>query len=208
MRNSTGSKYVIVFALLISVAALSLGFAALTSTLTIKSSATVSTSPENFKVELSTAANTTSSGSVNATLDPSSGGPTADAATLNATTISGIKAKFTNVGQTVTYTFYARNTGEFLAYLNSVNLGSKTCTAGTGTNQSYVNAACNGITMKVKVGTDEYSTSNTSITNKTLATGANVQVQVIVNYASNASTADGDFTVAFGDTTLIYGSAD
>lgn len=208
MRNSTGSKYMIVFALLVSVAALSIGFAALTSTLTIKSSATVTQDASNFNVSLSTSSSSVATGNVNATLSPASGGPTADAASLNATTISGIKAKFTGRGQTVTYKFYAYNAGEFLAYLNSINFGSKSCTAGTGTTQSYVDNACSGITMSVKVGSNTYSATNTNISTHTLATGASEPIEVAITYGASAALADGDFTVTFGDTTLIYGSAD
>ncbi len=207
MRNNTGAKYVIVFALLISVAALSIGFAAFTSTLTIQSSATVGGG--NFNVSLSKVSTGVTTGAVTATVTPTGvTGFTADSATLSATTISGLKANFTAPGQTVKYSFYAYNDGEFLAYLNSVNLGGKTCTAGTGTNQTYVNNACNGITLTVKVGSNTYSTSNTSISSHTLAKDTGEAVEVTIEYASGSATADGDFTVAFGDTTLIYGSAD
>ncbi len=206
MRNNS-SKYVVVFALLISVVALSLGFAAFTSTLTISSSAEVSSPDTNFNVSLSKANNAVTTGAVTGTTSGVSGATAANA-TLSANTISGIKATFTAPGQTVKYSFYAYNAGQFLAYLNSVSIGSKTCTAKSGTNQTYVNSACNGITMTVKVGSTTYSSSNTTISSHTLAKNAGEAVEVTIEYASGSAVADGDFTVAFGDTTLLYGSAD
>ena len=206
--RSNNSKYLVLAALIVSVVALSLGFAAMTSTLTISSSASVNyDGSDHFNVSLSKANNSISVGSVTAT---ATGGATGDSATINSagTTISGLKANFTDVGQTVKYTLYTYNAGEFLAYLNSVSFGTKTCTAVSGTNQTYVNAACNDISLSVKVGSATYTASNTNISSHSLATGSAETVEVTIAYAANGATADGDFTVAFGDVVLTYGSAD
>jgi len=209
MRNNNGSKYFILVALLVSVAALTLGFAAFESTLTIKSSADVNPGGNNFKVDFSTSNTSTASGSVTPTVNPTGvTGFSGSAATLNATTISGLKATFTAPGQSVKYSFYAYNSGEFLAYLNSVNIGAKTCTAGTGTTASYVASACNGISISVKVGSQTYDASNTNISSHTLAKNTGEAVEVTIAYAAGSAEADGDFTVSFGDTILTYGSAD
>ncbi|MBR6690261.1 MAG: hypothetical protein IKL65_02910, partial [Bacilli bacterium] len=129
-------------------------------------------------------------------------------------TISGLNAKFTAPNQSVTYTFYARNTGEFLAYLNYITFtnvegtnSNKVCTASDGTSQALVDQACNGISMSVKVGTLEaVSTSQSSIQNHTLATNTSEVVTVTISYAENAALADGAFNVSFGDVSLIYSS--
>lgn len=207
MRNNSGSKYIIVFALLISVAALSLGFAAFTSTLTIKSSAEYH-NDQPLNVKFSTSSSSVAAGAVTPTLSPATGGPTSQNATLSDTTIQGLKATFTDTNQSVKYSFYVYNASEFVAYLNSVNIGSKTCTAGVGTNQTYVNSACNGISLSVKVGSNNYTSSNTNISSHTLAKETSEAVEVTISYADGSAKADGDFTVAFGDTTLIYGTAD
>ena len=203
MRRN-GAKYVIVFALLISVAALSLGFAAFSSTLTIESEADVVGDPTKFNVSLSKSSSSATTGSVTPTVT----GATGSAATLSANKIEGLKATFTDKGQSVKYSFYAYNAGQFIGYLNSVSIGSKTCTPVEGTTQSYVTSACNGISISVKVGSDTYNSTNNSIANHTLAIGAAEVVEVTISYASNAALADGDFTVAFGDIVLTYGSAD
>ena len=202
MRNN-GSKYIVLFALLISVAALSLGFAAFTSTLTISAEATYQ-DPGNWDLKLSTVNNKIQTGTVTPTVT----GATGSAATLTNNSITGLKATFTATGQSVKYSFYAYNASAFLGYLNSVNIGTKTCTAKAGTNQTYVNTACGDISLSVKVGSQTYTSSNTNISSHTLAASTAEPIEVTISYAANGATADGDFDVSFGDVTLIYGTAD
>ena len=71
-----------------------------------------------------------------------------------------------------------------------------------------VEAACNGISVSVKVGNDTYTGSMDSITNHLLALNAYEEVVVTIEYTSTASRADGDFEVAFGDIILTYDSVD
>jgi len=204
MRSSNGTKLLVVGALLISVVALSIGFAAFTTSLNISSSAEVSPSSSSFNVSLSTSATSVATGSVSATGTGANGAN----ATLTANRISGLKATFTAPGQSVKYNFYAYNAGSFLAYLNSVVIGSKTCTAVEGTNQSYVNSACEGISISVKANTSTFTTTDTSISDHTVAKNASEPIEVTISYASGSAVADGDFTVSFGDVVLTYGSAD
>ena len=70
MRNNNSSKYLLVAALLVSVAALSIGFAAMTSTLTIQSSAAYTGDPSNFDVDFSTSQTSYVGGSVTPTVTP------------------------------------------------------------------------------------------------------------------------------------------
>ena len=60
----------------------------------------------------------------------------------------------------------------------------------------------------MEVETDKYTGSMDSITNHLLALNAYEEVVVTIEYASNASRADGDFEVAFGDIILTYNSVD
>lgn len=220
MRN-TGAKYVIVFALLISVVALTVGFATYSNTLTIKASADVKGDPTKFNVKLSTVKTGITAGNVAGTPSATVTGFTAATATIAAdpgNTISGLKATFTDAGQSVTYKFYAYNAGSFVAYLNSITglSGSnvKTCTAITGTTQSLVDQACNGISVKVRVGGNngsggtEYTANNTSISSHSLAKATGEEIFVTISYAAGSQLADGDFTVTLSDIALIYGSAD
>ena len=115
----------------------------------------------------------------------------------------------------MTYSFYAHNAGKYDAFLNAVtyanvdgDTATKVCTAGVGTDATMVEAACNGISVTVKVGSDTYTGSNDSIADHLLAIDGYEEVVVTIKYASDATRADGDFTVDFGDITLTYGSVD
>ena len=217
MEKHRGSQIMAIVALLLAVGGLSLGFAAFSQTLTIKSSAAVNPDANTFNVIFTNADQDGTS--VTPTLSPATGF-TADTATINNSDhdITGLKANFTAPGQTATYTFKAKNTGELQAYLNRITFNTvsgsspaaaKVCTPGTGTTAALVTAACDDISISVKVADDPaYTASNGSITGHTLAVGATENVVVTITYAEGGDRADGDFTVAFGDVSLLYGSVD
>ena len=230
MEKDRSARVVAIVALLVGVVGLSIGFAAMNATLTIQSEAAVTPDENDFTVQFSTAQSTITGTTVSGT---GTGNATADAATISngtkSSTLSGIKANFTDVGQTVTYTFYAVNGGKYEAFLNSIDFANatggnsfKVCTPGTGTTATTVNAtspavgACDGISLKISVGslTDVTPTTTgiNSISSHSLAplgeSGNGEQITVTITYAANAERADGDFTVDFGDITLTYGAVD
>ncbi|MBE6139877.1 MAG: hypothetical protein E7174_05245 [Firmicutes bacterium] len=207
MRSERRKKVMTLSILAVCVLTISIGFAVFSSTLNIKSTASVNPDASKFGVIFSNDGNSTSTTqTVNPNLSTYGGAATITNG-INPV-ISGLSAKFTAPGDSVTYTFYAKNTGEYLAYLNYITfIGNKTCTPGTGTTQALVDSACNGISMSVKVGNDAAVTGSTSlITNHTLAAGTREQVVVTISYASDAARADGSFTVTFGDVMLTYSS--
>jgi len=207
MRSERRKKVMTLSILAVCVLTISIGFAVFSSTLNIKSTASVNPDASKFGVIFSNDGNSTSTTqTVNPNLSTYGGAATITNG-INPV-ISGLSAKFTAPGDSVTYTFYAKNTGEYLAYLNYITfIGNKTCTPGTGTTQALVDSACNGISMSVKVGNDAAVTGSTSlITNHTLAAGTREQVVVTISYASGAARADGSFTVTFGDVMLTYSS--
>ena len=215
MERERSAKIIAIIALCIAVAGLSIGFAAFSNNLKIESNATVTPDPNDFDVNFSSSDTSELDGTVTGTGTNSA---TADNATIDnsgSPRITGLKANFTEPGQKVTYSFYAHNAGKYAAYLNNVtyaNVSGKTatkvCTAGVGTDATMVEAACNGISVSVKVGNDTYTGSMDSITNHLLDLDAYEEVVVTIEYTSTASRADGDFEVAFGDITLTYDSVD
>ena len=216
MERNRGSKIIAVVALVVAVFGLTLGFAAFSNTLTISSSAYVSPSSENFKIGFSkSATNASETGSL---AGSPTGAATAGSATLSGTTVSGIKANLTTPGESVSYTFYVHNTGEYDTFLNSITFenvagGSapKTCTAvdPTKTTAALVSAACEDISVSVKVGNDAaVAGSVASVTGHSLLKTKNETVVVTISYASDGDRADGDFNVAFGDLKLVYGTVD
>ena len=156
MERSRRFKVLSIIALVVAIAGMSLGFAAFSATLNISSSATVTPSSSNFSVGFYPSEIPTLDDGV---ITPvTSGGATGNNVSLSpaSTTISGLKANFTEPGQTIEYSFYVGNEGEYDAYLRAINFlnvsgktSNKVCTPGTGTTATLVEATCEAITMTV-----------------------------------------------------------
>lgn len=200
MEKSRKTKKIVLVVLLLIVIGLSIGFAAFTSQLTIKSNASVTGDSTTFKVVFSSSQSSVESGTVVT-------GGKAEGGAISGTTLSGLEATFTAPGQTATWEVYAYNAGQFDAFLKNVTVGSITGTAGVGTTQSYVDEAIKGISIKVNVRNEDYPTT-TSITSHKLEKATAEKVVVTLSYAAGSATADGDFTVNIGDILLDYNSVD
>ena len=208
-RNTT----LILIMTIVSVLGLTIAFAAFSSTLTISSNATVTPDSGEFKVVFSSKSDSLSTTGVTVT---KTGNATAGTPTIDNSgnpTISGISANFTSPGEKVEYTFYARNAGNYDAYLSSVvfnNIKGKTsfkeCVAGTGTTSSLVASACNGIKVTTTVLSDVYTETTLNITGHTLKKNNSELVKVTIEYTSGSSVADGPFRIDFGNIYLTYGS--
>jgi hypothetical protein len=214
MSENKGYKIIALVALLLGVVGVTLGYAAFSSTLTVKSTAEVKPDSNTFNVDFSSSSSAVETNAIVPTLsDATIDGFSATNATIDNTSdpvISNLKATFTAPGQSVTYNFYSYNAGEFIGYLNSIVFsGEKTCTAKTGTTQSYVDSACTGISLSIKVGSESATTTSvTGITNHTLGIGASEPITVTITYAANSAVVDGDFDVTFPNIVLTYDSTD
>ena len=221
MKNRQGLT---IAALIIAIVGLSIGFAAFSNTLSISSGASVNPSDANFVVQFSKLSGSDATGDQNPiTPDNASYGVNGLIPTSNKRTLTGLKATFTAPGQSVTYSFYTKNAGALKAYLTSVNFAevatgvTKQCTAkavqspATPATQSLVNAACNGISLTVTLGSESFTQTTaraafTTATAHDLDAGDYETVTVVIAYAANSAQADGDFDVTFGDVTLNYSS--
>ena len=213
-------QVVAIVALIIGVFALSIGFAAFSTTLTIKSAADVTPAQEPLNVKFSTSNTSYVAGAVNGVDAGTVTGATADVASLADTTIQNINAKFTKPGQSVTYSFNAYNGSSFDAYLTGITFknvdgsspaATKVCSAKPGTNPASngVSEACNDIAISVSVGSHTATGSETSteIGTHKLEAGQGETVVVTITYldgTGHGHEADGDFTVSFGDIALSY----
>ena len=215
MDRDRSTKVIAIVALCVAVFGLSVGFAAFSNDLTIKSEATVKPNASDFDVNFSSSDTSETDGTVTAT---STAGVTAQDATINnatAPTISGIKVEFTEPGQSAKYSFFAHNAGKYNAFLNNVTFKNAkdananiTCVAAEGTNAAMVASACQGISIKVKVGTTTFVESTPNITSHELTIDQYEPVEVTIEYKTGAARADGDFQVKIGDIVLTYGSVD
>lgn len=217
MEKNRGAKIIAIIALLVAVSGLSLGFAAFSNSLMITPTANVTPNSNTFNVDFS---------SSNISLETNNVVPVKSVSTIIATdatidntsvpTISNLSATFTEPGQSVTYTFYAYNGGEYdaflktISYVNSNNASNfKVCTASNGTNDSLVQAACNSINVKVKAGSEAETTGTVaSISGHKLEKDNFETITVTIEYQANGVRADGDFSVKFGDVSLGYSSVD
>lgn len=215
MDRDRSTKVIAIVALCVAVFGLSVGFAAFSNDLTITSEATVKPNASDFDVNFSSSDTSETDGTVTAT---STAGVTAQDATINnatAPTISGIKVEFTEPGQSAKYSFFAHNAGKYNAFLNNVTFKNAkdananiACVAAEGTNAAMVASACQGISIKVKVGTTTFVEPTPTITSHELPIDQYEPVEVTIEYKTGAARADGDFQVNIGDIVLTYGSVD
>ena len=217
MEKNRNAQVIAIVALVVAVLCLSVGFASFSNVLNIQASANVKPDSSTLNVDFSSSIDSVTVAEITPTATPNS------IVTTNATidnsadpTISNLSATFTEPGQSVVYKFYAYNAGELNAYLKSIvyanvagSNATKVCTAKEGTTDALVQKACENILVKVKVGNElETATGKASITGHSLAKKTGEMITVTLEYAAGAERTDGDFSVAFGNITLNYSSAD
>lgn len=217
MEKNRGAKIISIVALLVAVLGLSLGFAAFSNTLQIDADVKVKPNSNSFNVDFSASNSSLLATNIIPVKNPEA--LLATEATIdntNVPTISNMSATFTEPGQSVTYTFYAYNNGEYDAFLKNITYNNvvdgnsfKICTATPGTTDSLVQSACNSINVKVKVG-DEAETrgSIANINSHRLSKNAFEQITVTLEYTLSGVRADGDFSVKFGSISLGYSSVE
>lgn len=208
MEHSRKQKLLVVLALVVAIASLSIGFAAFSVSLNVSSSANVTPNSDTFSVKFSIERMDLVVDDVNPmdVMDGASG----SAGVINNTTnptITNLSATFTEPGQYVHYKFYARNEGEYTAYLNSVNfLGKKVCTSVETSN--LVQDACDAIRMLVVMHDGEY-TETAEVSNHALPSkGQGDEIIIIIDYDPDGVRSDVPFMVTFPDVALVYSTVD
>lgn len=202
MEKERKHNKVILILLLILILGLSIGFAAFASRLKIQSSATVSPDANLFKVAFSSKSNVPEEGNI-----VLGGKATGGVFEKNATILSSLNANFTAPGQIATWKFYAYNSGEYDAFLNSVTLGAIVCTP-DGADPAKVIEAARGIDINISVGGQTYTSTTEGINSHILQKGKGEEIIVTLTYADGSAIVDGKFNVNIGDIILEYNSAD
>ncbi len=210
-RYNKNTKIIIIMVLTIGVIGLSIGFSAFSKNLNINSTATVTPDSSDFKVLFSSSDTVVETNPIrplgvghgtNATIDNND--------PLHPK-ITGIKTTLTNPSEYDEWRFYVTNQGKYTAYLKKIEFGKKTCTAKQGTSQDLVNKACEGILLRIYYSGakpyGEYITQD-NITGHPLEKETFESFSIGIYYDTNASVADGDFDVTFGDITLTYSTTD
>jgi hypothetical protein len=209
MEHNRKQKLLMIIALVSGIASLSVGFAAFSVSLNISSSASVTPNSDTFSVKFSTEKDRLTGVSVQA--DKASPGMATRAARINNSanpTIEGLYVEFSNPGQYAEYIFYARNEGEYTAYLNSVEfLGNKACVGDEETSDLLVQNACESINITIAIENVTY-TEMTPVTGHSLPKGKGEQITIRLEYSEEGTSVDGNFSVTFQDIALVYSTTD
>lgn len=214
VKKDKTTKIIAIVALVIAVAGVSIGFAAFSESLNIKSAGTVS--PEDsFNVQFSDQENAILSAAGVTITGTGTNGATGTA-TITGTQVTDINAIFKQNNSTVKFDFFVANDSDYIAYLKSISFDDKAitpvCTGGTDTARR--DAACANMSVKVSVGNvmDVTSTNATINTNNTIAArnGENIStvpVSVTLTYAGGAENLDEEVSIDFGTITLGYSTS-
>ena len=213
--NSYRKKQLLTVAVLfIMIAGLSIGFSALSKVLNIETDISVNPNKE-LKVLFSSSSDGVKTDSIipNKSVDTIS----ANNGIIDNSTnpkVKNLGATFTTPGESVKYEFYVKNIGSMPAYLTNVKFNNaqgsesyKNCVPNSGTSNSSVDSACNGIKVSLKFenSLDEY-TNTTEVSNHPIDINGVEKITVTLVYEEGSSIANESFKVSYGSIELIYSS--
>lgn len=208
MEKNRQIKMMFIVALVLSVTAMTLGFAAFSTTLNISSSASVTPNSDDFKVQIFGI----NGDNVVPIVYQSTTGSTNGYISDDGMFITGINVVLSKPGDRVSYSFIVRNTGKYDAYLKSFR-GTKIGPNGelfrcvpTGSNRisdNLLEGACNSV--KLTYGVYDYETGESLLSYEQqgngikISPGESIIVGLTYKYAEDGVYADGDFNVEIGD---------
>lgn len=200
-RRDNGLKVAVIAALIISLVAVGIGFAAFSTTLTIEGTATVQNS--TWDVHFSDIARDESSTTGVGTTLPTITDNAQAGSNTEDTLINAFDVTFTQPNQKAVYLITVLNAGTYDANLSAYTLGTKACTnTGTANGESDATNVCNNVNFTLT-----YANGDAIATGATLAKGATAQLKLTVEYKdiTDASLLPKDkVTVSLGTTTLTY----
>ena len=218
MKKVDRNKLIIFVSLVVAICAMTIGFAAFSSTLTISSSATVTPNGEDFSVDLS--GSPTDLDVKEVSYSSASVGVTSGKLTIDGLNVSTSDIQFTEPGQKIVFDAYVHNVGKYTAYTRELlynNISGtevkKRCTPidGGGATPDYVEAACdyiNAFSMSY-MGEDVFTFyDNHMFTSyNDIIPGDYRKIGIGIEYEADCPRVDGPFLVEFGDVSLIVRSS-
>ena len=182
------TKNVLLAVLIVGLVSMTVAYAALSTTLTIKSSAKVNNTKWDIKIDNFT----------QATAQPNLNGGTSEATvkegyTTSGTTISGVEVTFMKPGDQVKFTFNLKNLGDIDAKLNNFTLGEPATTT--------------KVTKEVKCGSTPAIPSSTGNAMDLAKTNGTIACYMTLTLAADAEMATGTSpeSVTIPDTVFDYG---
>ncbi len=222
MEKDRNARIIAIVALVLAVAGVSIGFAVLSTNLTIEPiDASVKANNDLFTVYFSSSPSEYTHGEISAELDPSESKDfSGNTITVEdkSTTLKGIGGTFTAPGQSITYHLGVSNQSKLTAYLHEIyieNYGRADCTAvednGNPIDASELDEICNDIDIYIDLenfghSASKYSTDSgaSNIKNAYLEPGETKSVDVTITYDGYATPATGDFKATFGEIEFIF----
>lgn len=194
MEKDRSYKIIAVVALLVAVVGLSIAYAGYTATLTIDGTATVAAT--NWKIEWADMGTATTTGYA-----------TTDGATFaieeSKQAVSGSLGTLNAPGDSISYTWKAKNNGSLNAVITSVSKGGLTCTGG-GTGEA--DAVCAELELSITYAGAEITNAVPSAKELNKADSKDV-VLTLTWKADGAAKVTSPVTVTVGTTTFTYEQA-
>ncbi len=216
MEKNRQIKMMFIVALVLSVTAMTLGFAAFSTTLNISSSASVTPNSDDFKVQIFGI----NGDNVVPIVYQSTTGSTNGYISDDGMFITGINVVLSKPGDQVSYSFIAKNTGKYDAYIEKFR-GTKIGTDGklfkctsavsNGISDDLLEEACNSIHLTY--GVYDYETGESMLSYEQqgngikISPGESIIVGLTYKYEESGVYADGDFNVEIGDLYIDVTSA-
>lgn len=204
MNNNNGRemKILVVAALIISIVAIGIGFAAFSETLTINGSASVQTS--TWKVKFSELGTATLTGTASEVTKP----------TLSDTTIGTYNATFKTPGDSVSYKIKVSNTGSYDAKITTATISVPSCTgkAGEATADADATKVCDKLTYTLVYDTDDTQSAGQAVAvGDTLKAGETRPMVLTLKYAEFTDATllpAADVSISNLGVTLVYSQAE
>lgn len=204
MQNNRNRKIILMIVLCIAVVGITVAYATMTTTLTIKGEAVMDT--ESWKIKLS-----------NLVLDSAGAGSfTTEPEIVDEVFIENYVARLTKPGDQVIMKFNVDNAGSLDADLSSAVLGNLTCTsAATPAVENDANLVCGNLSYTL-VYTDATTQEQTAVAysagaevanGQKLLAGKSVNMTLKLEYTGNTLPSD-NVNITIGDTTLVYNQAE
>lgn len=208
MEKNRQIKMLFIVALVLSVTAMTLGFAAFSTTLNVSSSASVTPNSDDFKVRF-----TGIDGDNKLIITSSTVEATEGVISEDGQSISGISINFTKPGDYVIYKAYIDNVGEYDAYFYDVRSAERIedrCVPIDDVDLDMLNAACSNIGYQFSFQSDDgtYAYNNDLSLNENyyLKKGSRHVMLIRYIYLPSAGYVDGAFKMNFVDSYLDYGT--
>lgn len=204
MNNNNGRemKILVVAALIISIVAIGIGFAAFSETLTINGNASVQTS--SWKVKFSELSSATLTGTASEVTAP----------TKSDTTIETYNVTFKTPGDSVSYKIKVSNTGSYNAKITTANISVPTCTgkSGEGTAEADATKVCDKLTYTLVYDTDDTKSAGQAVqVGDTLNAGETRPMVLTLKYTEFSDAAllpAADVSISNLGVTLVYSQAE